>query len=458
MKSLKTILFVVALSGALFPIQLCAQKTTTVDEITAVVGAKIILKSDIENQYGRYLAEGNPPDTGLKCNIFEQLFLSKLLADQAALDSINISDDQVEGELNRKLAYFISQIGSEEKLEQYFKKPFLEIKAELRDVLREQMLAQQVQQGITSNINVTPYEVKKFFDKIPLDSLPSVGSELEIAQIIKKARISKADKLEVRNKLQGIKERIEKGESFSTMAVLYSEDPGTSKKGGELGFLARGRLVPEFEAVAYTLKGDQISDIIETQFGFHLIQLIERRGNTINARHILIKPKVSPEALAMAKASIDSAVTDIKSGKLTFAQAALKYSDSDDPGAKNGGVMVNPYTGSTRFELSQISQVDPSMSFQIDRLEVGKMSDPSLFNQEDGTTGYRIFQLNNRQEAHKANLKDDYLIIQKTALQDKQNKTLNKWTEKKIKETYIQINVDSYKSCPSLKTWSKSIN
>ena len=422
-----------------------------IDEVAAVVGSKIIAKSDVENQYTRYLAEGNTPDDKIKCKIFEQGFINKLMVDQGILDSVVVSEDQVEAELDRKMRYFIAGVGSVEKFEEYYKKSVVELKAEYKDLLREQMLTQQIQAKITGGVTTTPQEVQKYYDNIPQDSLPSVGAEVEVAQIIKSAVISKDEMLEVKSRLLEIKQRILKGEDFATLAVLYSEDPGSARKGGELGFLGRGELVPQFEAAAFSLKPGEISDVVETQFGFHIIQLIERRGNQINVRHVLLKPKVSPAALAQAKTTIDSAYTDINQNKLSFEQAALKYSDKDDEGAKNGGIMVNQQSGSSRFE---ISQVDPGILFHVDKMTVGSISEPVFFQNPDGKQGYRILQLKSRIEPHKANLRDDYQKIQQAALADKQAKVMNAWIAKKVKSTYILVK-DPYKNCESIANWLK---
>lgn len=420
-----------------------------VDEIVAVVGSKIIMKSDVENQYGQYLAMGNPANEDLKCKIVEQLMVAKLLLNQALLDSLEVSDEQVESELDRKINYFISQIGSQQKLEEYFKKSIIEIKSEYRDLLREQLLTQQMQQKVTKEIAVTPSEVRSYYERIPSDSLPTLNAEIQVAQITRKAPENKEEVKNVKKKLEDIRQRILKGEDFATLAVLYSVDP-SSKKGGDLGFVNRGELVPEFESVAFALKPNEISNIVQTQFGFHIIQLIERRGNQINVRHILLKPKVSEEDLVKVKKTMDSVYTEISGAKITFAEATQKY--SDDPETRNnGGLMVNPQTGSSRFEADQM---DPTLAFLVGKMKAGDVSEPQSFTTPDGKQGYRIIQLKSRTEAHKANLKDDYQKIQNVALQEKQGNTLKDWVSKKRNVTFVQIN-DQYKNCAELKDWMK---
>jgi peptidyl-prolyl cis-trans isomerase SurA len=431
----------------------CLAQVQVVDRIVAVVGSKIVMKSDVENQYNQYLSQGNIANNNIKCRIVDQLMLNRLMLNQAVLDSVVVTDEQVESELDKKIRYFVSQIGSEKKLEEYFKKSIVEIKAEYKDLLKDQLLAQAMQSKITKDITATPSDVRAYYSRIPVDSLPNLNAEIEVSQITKKAPFSHAEIKAVKDKLEDIKARVAKGEDFGTMAVLYSEDPGSAKKSGDLGFVGRGELVPEFEAIAYSLKPNEISNIVETQFGYHIIQMIERRGNEINVRHILLKPKILNEDLLKAKASLDSIDDLIKSGKITFADAAQKYSD-DAESKNNGGLMLNPQTGSSKFETDQM---DPTLYFQIDKMKVGEMSAPLAFQTADGKQGFRLVLIKSKIDAHKANLKDDYQKIQTVALSEKQNNAINDWVEKKRVNTYIQIN-DEYKDCEELKDWIANPN
>ncbi len=452
MKILRFVMFLLLLSVVLTDRLSAQQKQDTIiDGVVGIVGGNIILKSDIENQYLQIRSQGNIQGTatGLKCQIFESLLFQKLLLHQAEVDSITVTDSQVEAEMDRRMRYFISQAGSPDRLEEHFGKTLVEIKNELRDVIQEQMLTEQEKQKITQNVTITPSEVKAFFKKIPKDSIPLISAEYEIGLIVRQPAIGEAEKQEARNRLKTFKERIAKGDDFSTLAVLYSEDPGSSKQGGELGMFKRGEMRTEFEAAAFKLKPGEVSDIVETEDGYHLIQMIERRGEYINVRHILIQPKVAPEDLKSAKATLDSVATLIMTKKMTFDAAMLKY--SDDPGKNSGGLMINPVSGTSRFEASQI---DPKVFFVIDKLKVGEVSIAVLSN-ERGKQDYRLYYLKLRTTPHKANVEDDYARIQTLALEKKKGDVLDEWIVNKLGSTYLSIS-DDYRNCPFERKWIKN--
>ncbi|HET6244930.1 MAG: peptidylprolyl isomerase [Bacteroidetes bacterium] len=416
-----------------------------IDQVIAVVGGNIVLKSELENQLHQVKSQEIPngsPEVD-RCELLEEILFQKLLLNQAVLDSIVISDSQVESEMDRRLRYFIQQIGSEKKLEEYYGKSLSAIKEEFRKLIKDQLLVQQVQSSITSKTTITPSEVKAFFNRIPKDSIPLVSSEIEVAQIVAQPKISEEAKAEAKEKIQAIRERVIKGEKFSTLAVLYSEDPGSSKKGGELGFVDRGSFVPEFEAVAFKLKEGAVSPVIETQYGFHFMELIERRGEQINIRHILIAPKISNEDLRIARNFLDSIRTLILNiDTLDFAEAAALYSD-DKETKFNGGLLLNPQTGTTSFEADQL---EPSLFFTIDKLKIGEISNPVLMQIPGGKQAYRLLYLKKRTEPHKANLKEDYQKIQEAALNEKKQQVVQVWIDKKLANTYFKLN-DEYKSC-----------
>ena len=279
-----------------------AQDAQVIDRIVAVVGQNIILQSDIESQYLQYRLQGGIKGSAsaLRCEILEDLMFQKLMLNQAEMDSITVTDDQVNAEVDRWISYFISQVGSEENLEKYYKKTMPEIREDLFRVRKDNMLVQQVQQAILANVEVTPSEVRKLYNSMSKDSIPMVNSKYEIAHLVKKPPITLDQKLEVKDKLYKMRKRILNGERFSTLALLYSEDPGSAKKGGELGFHGKGEFAPEFEAAAFNLRDGEISEVVETEFGFHIIQMIERRGDFVNVRHILLTVKVAPEVLQVA--------------------------------------------------------------------------------------------------------------------------------------------------------------
>ncbi len=421
-----------------------------IDQIVAIVGSNIIKLSDVENQYLQLKAQGNfSASDSMKCNVLENMLFSKLLLNQAKLDSVVISDDQVESEMERRLRYYVAQFGSKEKFEEFYKKSILEFKAEFRDIVKNQMLIQRMEEKITENIKVTPQEIKKYFNDIPKDSLPLIESEYEIGHIVRQPTVTKEEKAITKQRLEELRERIQKGENFSSLAVLYSEDPGSAKKGGELGMYGRGELYPEFEAVAFNLKKDEISPVIESKAGYHIIQLIERRGDYINARHILLIPKVSPYQLGKAKTYLDSVYTVMKDSAMKFSVAAMRF--SDDPSKNNNGMIVNPSTGNTKFGADDI---DPSIFFNVDKMKPGDISKPVLMKDAEGKQAYRILYLKARTSPHRANLKDDYDKIQNAALEKTKGEAIKKWVNDKISKTYLKI-FEPYNKCKFENNWIK---
>lgn len=444
-KSILLLVFSLAITGSV-PAQ------QVIDQVMATVGAKTILKSEIEKQYLQYLAQGAAGDNEeMKCNIFDQLLLQKLLLNQADVDSVTISESQVEGELDRRMRFYIKQIGSEQKLEEYFKTTIRQLKAEFRDIIKDQLLVQTMQSKITKDVTITPSEVRAFFESIPADSLPYIDAELEIAQIVKRPPVSAEEKRQVKARLEDYRKRFQSGEAdFAVYAALYSEDPGTAKKGGELGFFERGTMVPEFEAAAYNLKQNEISPVIETKFGFHILQLIERRGDQINVRHILLQPKTTDDDLIKSVMYLDSLRKEINAGTITFEEAAEKYSDDEDT-KNNGGLLINQETNTTRLSPDKI---DRMLFFQVDTMQINTVSPPLPMQTGEGKNAYRILMVKTRTRPHKANLKEDYQKIQEVALTQKQNNVLSEWVEKKQKITYVQIN-EEFNNCELLDSWKK---
>ncbi len=421
-----------------------------IDQVVAVVGGNIILQSDIEEQYLQAIAQGVDYDGDLKCQIFEDLMYQKLLLNQAIIDSVEVTDNEVEQRLESRLGMMISQIGSEQALEEYFSRSIVEIKQDLREMLRDQLLTQKMQSNITQDIKITPSEVRKFFKNIHQDSIPLVNSEVEMAEIMVKPKIRAEEIEKVKEKLNGFLERVKSGDKFSTLAVLYSEDPGSAKGGGELGYISRTDLVPEFAAVAFNLtEPNEVSKIVETEFGFHIIQLIDRKGERINVRHILLSPKISYEEKQRTINLLDSVANEIRSGAISFSDAAKKYSD-DEASKDGGGLIMNPRTGTSSFETDEI---DRFLYYAIKDLKVNEISDPVESKDERNKTIYKLVKLKNRTEAHEANLKQDYQFIQKVALAQKQDKAIDSWTKNKQKQTYVKIN-GSYRNCPfNYKGW-----
>ncbi len=412
-----------------------------IDKVIAVVGNKIVLKSEIEEQYLQMQVQGLVTNKKQKCEIFEQVLFQKLLVVQAKIDSVEVSAKRIDAEIDGRIKSFIDRIGSKEKLEEYFGKSVLEMKEDFKPIIKEQIIAQKMQAEITKDVKVTPSDVRQFFNKIPIDSLPMIDAQFEIAQIVKKSRISKNEKTKVKAKLNKIRERIVSGESFKTLAVLYSEDESTSKNGGELGFVNKADLVTEFATAAFELEKNEISEIVESEFGFHIIKLIERKGNRINVRHILMIPKTSTDNKYKAKQELDSIAQIIRTDTLTFEQAAMKFSDDKDT-KNNGGLMVNPYTGTSKFKIKQI---EPSINFVLRKLKVGQISEPFQGSNKN-SNDFKIIYLKSKIEAHKVNMKEDYQMIQEMAESAKKQKIINEWIKEIQSKTFIKIE-DDYKHC-----------
>lgn len=427
-----------------------AQNEKTVDEIAALVGSHPVFWSDVEAQYAQAKAQGVAGDPFvMHCTIFENLIFQKLLVYQAEIDSLVVSDDQVNSELERRLRYYIQQFGSQQKLEEFYDKSLEEFKNELREPLRLELLSQQAQSAITESVKMTPNETREYFNSLKPDSIPIIPTEYEIGQIVKTPVVGAAQLKEAKDKLVALRNRILKGEKFSTLAVLYSEDPGSAAKGGELGMFSRGSMAPEFESAAFNLKniGD-ISEVIKTKFGYHLLQLIERKGDFVNVRHILIIPKVSPEDLVAAAAKLDSVADKVRADSITFEKAALYF--SDDPGKVNGGLIQSQSSGNTRLAADEL---DPKVFFVIDKMQPGDISASVPYTTEDGTQAYRVLYLKLRTEPHKANMKDDYNKIQEWALENKKAKVVAQWIETKSKTAYIRLG-DKFKDCDFKYNWT----
>lgn len=425
------------------PFSLSAQDNVVIDQVVAVVGQNIILESDIENQYYQYRMQSGMISGGssVRCQMLENLLFQKLLLNQAEIDSIVIQDLQIQQTMDQRLRYFIAQLGSRERFEEYYGKSVEEFKEEFRDDIEDQLKVEQAQAEIVANVAVTPSDVKDYFRAIPEDSIPLVNSTVLIGEIVRTPPVSLEQKLAVKERLRDLRKRVLEGESFSTLAILYSEDPGSAKKGGELGFYGRGELYKEFEAVAFKLDEEEVSEIVETQAGFHIIQLIERKGEYVNVRHILLRTKVSPLDLAQAKAYLDTVAGLIRTDSLSFEEAVKTYSDADN--RNSGGLLINPMTGTNSFEVSQL---DPQVSFVIDKLQVGEVSNPVIMETEDGRQAYRLLYLKKRTLPHRANMQEDYDLIQQWALEEKKAEAFQEWTAKKARKTYIKIN-DKFREC-----------
>lgn len=443
---LKTViakLLIIATFGFANPVKGQDANGVVIDEVIAVVGKEFILHSDVETQFLQMRMQGEVRDSerATKCMILENMLFEKLLLHQAYLDSVEVTPDMVNMELDRRMRFFIGQFGSQERLEQYYDKTVEAFKADLRDVIMKQMMIERVQQNITEHVSVSPSDVRRYFKNIPRDSVPLIGSVVEIAQLVRKPVITPEQKYEVRERLNSYRERILAGESFEALAVLFSEDPGSARQGGDIGLRGRGELYPEFEAVAFKLDPGEISEILETEAGFHIIQSIERRGDFVRVRHILLRPRVSPYELENERMFLDSIARLIRNDSITFEQAVMRH--STHPSRNNAGIMINPQTGGTQW---MVEELDPKVFFVIDRLEVGQVSAPVIMQDEDGAEAYRLLHLKRRTQPHRANLEDDYDRIQDWALYEKKMETIQRWIRNNFRKAYIRID-EKYLDC-----------
>lgn len=423
-----------------------------IDQIVAIVGGNIILKSDIENESINLQNQGKSSVGDMKCEILENMLIDRLLIAEAQLDTtIQITDSQVNQQLDGQMQQYIAYLGSEKAVEEAFKKPIAVIKANMRDVVRDHLYSSQMRNKIIKGVNVTPSEIRQYYRNLKEDEIPVIPAQYEYAKITFQPRISLEETNRVKNQLRDLKERIEKGSSFSAMAIMYSEDPG-AKNGGEIGYLGRGELDPAYAAAAFNLKGDKISNVVESSFGFHIIQVIDRKGEKVNTRHILLKPKVSVEAREEAYRKLDSLANLIRKNQYTFENAAMMYS-FDKNTRNNGGRAINPQNSSSKFAVEEIS---PEVSKQITKMNINEISKPfETINEENQQMVYEIIKLIDKTESHRANLQNDYQFLADIYLAKKKEKVLNDWIKSKQSGTYIRI-ANTYANCNfEFKNWIK---
>ncbi|SHK59753.1 periplasmic chaperone for outer membrane proteins SurA [Reichenbachiella agariperforans] len=418
-----------------------ADKGVVIDKIIAKVDDYIVLKSELEKGYMEFMSRGEITQGDVKCQILESLVINKLMVAKAELDSVEVMDIQVEQELGQRMSYFIQQIGSEEKLEEVYGKTVAQFREELFDQIKEQMIVRKMQGLISADVSITPSEVKSFFKKIPSDSLPYFSTEVTIGHLVKIPEPNDKVKDQIRLELLEFKDQIENGMDFGVLASKYSMDPGSARQGGELGFFNRGELAPEFEAAALGMKPGEISEPVETQFGFHLIQLIERRGNRYNSRHILLIPKATQSDIQESKDFLDSLRTSIVRDSMRFDILAKEHSD-DKQTSGNGGYFSDA-DGAMRISVEEL---DPTMFFTIDTMKVGEVSKPFEYKMPDGKAAVRIVYYRAKIPPHQANLLDDYQKIRSAALANKRNGIMSDWFKGAQGEVYINID-EEYDYC-----------
>lgn len=433
-----------------------AQEPQNIDKIIAVVGDNIVLQSDVDMQYSQYVAQGNPHNEEVKCFILQQLLTQKLLAQQAVVDSVDkeVKRSMVDDEIDRRMRTMIMRAGGEDRLEEFLGRPLLQYKEQIRPDIREQLIAQRMQSKITEKVSLTPQEIRDFFEKIPTDSLPNYSTEVELGQIKIIPKLNREEKQYYKDKLESIRLRIKTGEDFGVLARLYSQDPGSARQGGDLGFMDRTSLVKEFAAYAFKLKANELSPVFETEFGFHFLQVVERKGDQVKARHILIRPEPTEASLKRAKHLIDSVYQQVVDKKLSFGAAAMQFSD-DGETKYNGGSVLNIESAQSRSSYIPIEKLDPQVFLAIDTVAAGEYSKPSLFASQDGKRGYQFFYVKTKTAPHKANLGQDLPKIKDLAFEHKVGTTVSEWFDKRRKKTFINIRSTEYK-CDNIKDWNNT--
>jgi peptidyl-prolyl cis-trans isomerase SurA len=426
-------------------------KKLKVDGVVAVVGDYVVLDSDIDLAFKEMQAQSISIEGVSRCEILGKLMEDKLYAHQAIQDSVIVSDAQINEQVARRVDYFVEQLGSKEKMVEYFKKKdYDSFQTELFEMIKTQLLTEEMQKKVMDGVEITPEEVRQFFAKFAKEDIPVFGAEMEVAQIVVKPDIPQEEKQKVIDKLKEIKKEVQEGSSFYSKAVLYSEDPGSVSSGGYYKMNRKTQFVKEFKDVAFSLEEGEISEPVETEFGYHLIYVEKIRGQERDVRHILMVPKVTPESLVKAKEKIEKIRQKITSGQITFAEAAR--SESDDKETRNsGGLLINPQSLGTRFELTKL---DPSVYNEVSDLKDNQVTDPILDTDRRGAKTYKLLTVTNRYDQHEADYAKDYTKIKDLALKEKQIKTIAKWSEEKIKAAYIKISKD-YQSCKFVNNWLK---
>ncbi len=419
-------------------------KRNVVDEVAWIVGDEPIFRSEIEEQYASMRSEGTPIIGDPYCVIPERIAVEKLYLHQAKIDTVEAPEGQVQSSVDKRMAYFVNNLGSREKVEEYFRKPYAQLRDQMLDVMRNNYIIEQVQSNLTKDVKATPNDVRKYFSALPEDSIPYVPMQVE-AQIISINPVIPAQEIEdVKARLRDYADRVNRGESeFSTLAIMYSED-GSAMQGGELGYQNRSAWVPEFANVAFNLNDPKkVSRIVETEYGYHIIQLIDKRGDQVNVRHIILTPKVNEKDLKEATVRLDSLRKEIMAGKFPFEEAA-RYVSQDKDTKNNRGIMVNPQTGSSRFEMQDLP---PEVARRIELMQPGDVSEAFIMKDSKRNKDIvAIVKLTNRVQGHKANLSDDYNMIKEMYEVSRKNDILKEWVEQKIKDTYVKI-ADGWQNC-----------
>jgi peptidyl-prolyl cis-trans isomerase SurA len=420
-----------------------------IDQVVAIVGENPILYSEIQGQKLQILQQGGELDGNIDCYLIDEFMTQQLLIHQAEIDSLEVTEEMVKVELDQRIQYFSAQVGGTEALEEFYGQSIEEIKEEFFEQIEDKMKAQKMQQEVTGNISVSPSEVRSFFYKIPFDSVPFINSKVKVSQLVIAPEITYGQKEATKKKLRKIKNRIYSNEiSFSVAAEFYSNDPGSKANGGNFGWVSRGDFVPEFDAIAYTIPLNTVSDVFESPFGFHILKIEKRRGEQYYGSHILIKNEVNEEDLKNLKERCTSIFNELRADKISWANAIKTHSTLKNNSAN--GIIFNESTGDMYWDMENI---DKSLFVGINNIDIGEFSEPLYYQDSKGNIGYRILKLEDRTTPHKANLDDDYEYIQKFALNEKQINEMDHWVNKSAKNTFIEIN-DIFKKCDFKDKWN----
>ena len=418
-----------------------------IDEVVWVVGDEAILKSDVENERLNAQYEGRRFDGDPYCVIPEELAVQKLFLHQAEIDSIEVSEQEVIQKVEQQTAWLIDQIGSKEKMEEYYNKTSTQVREMLRENIRNGLIVQQMQRELVGDIKLTPAEVRNYFKNLPPDSIPSIPTQVEVQIITREPKIKEEEIERVKKTLREFTDRIYKGESFSMLARFYSEDPGSARRGGEYGFTGRGELTPEFANVIFNMTDPKkISKVFETEYGYHIAQLIEKRGDRVNYRHILMKPKVDEAEIEEALNKLDTLANDIRKGKVTFDEAATWVSQDKDT-KNNHGLLANPQTGTSRFEMQHLAgMVSQEVAKVVEGMQIGEISKPFTMINSKGKEVCAIVKLKNRIDAHKATITEDYQRLKSMVTAKRSEEKIQEWIVEKQKTTYVRIN-PNWRNC-----------
>ena len=429
-------------------------KAIVLDKIVAQIGENIILQSDIESQKSQISDSVRINSFSINCELLENLMKQNLFLNQAELDSIKITDAHVDGEMENRIRVIEQQIGGRQKMEEFYNKTVTQIKNEFRPLIKNRLLTEEMQRQITSSATITPKEIELFYKNLPPDSIPFINAKISIQQIVIFPKITQDDRQITINKLKDIREDILKGKSFETQARIHSQDPGSATQGGQMT-ASRGMMVPPFEAAVFGLKEGEISNVFETDYGYHIVQLLERKGDDYTCRHILLIPEFNRQSLSDASNKMEECYTKLKLNQITWEQAVLMYSN-DNNTKHNRGIITNPMSGEQRWSMEDLNQIDQQIFLLTNALNTGDLTKPSLFfDFNEKKQGIRIVRLMDRVGPHRANLEQDYTLIQRATESDKKEKILSNWIKSKIGNAYIRIDKE-YENCNYKYSWKNN--